>query len=222
MNDIVLRYVSSLSVAESIYISPWLYTVFINDLLNELCASPYSLVIHGVNVTCPTQADDITLMSLCKRGLDSLMDICYTYSCKWRFKYNASKSVVIVFNESKSSFSKRTRSWNLGNEVVYESADTKHVGIFLNKFKPGCPDVNEIVNKLRGQCFALLNCNIFGTGINPLTGAKLYKSIVMPRTLFGFHYLKLNGVALKQCITCVENLFRIFRDVQDQISSSVC
>ena len=81
-------------------ISPWLYSVYINDLLNELCSSEYSLAISDVNVTCPTQADDICLLSLTKHNLDMLIDICYKYSCNWRFRYNASKSVIIVFNES--------------------------------------------------------------------------------------------------------------------------
>lgn len=51
-------------------LSPFLFLCFINDLLNELCASNLGLRINGINLTCPTVADDMLLQSLSKVGLE--------------------------------------------------------------------------------------------------------------------------------------------------------
>lgn len=82
-------------------LSPWLYLVYINDLLVELSSSAAGLEIFGSNFSCPSQADDIVLMSLSKDGLVELLNICFEFSEKWKFKYNADKCKIIVFNESK-------------------------------------------------------------------------------------------------------------------------
>ena len=49
--------------------SPLMFLFFVNDLLNILCNSGYGLSISGINVTCPTVADDVVLTSLTRRGL---------------------------------------------------------------------------------------------------------------------------------------------------------
>ena len=59
--------------------SPFLYNVFINELLHELSKSPYGLSINAVNVCAPTQADDVVLISLSREGLRHLLDICKRY-----------------------------------------------------------------------------------------------------------------------------------------------
>ena len=46
-------------------LSPYLFLCFIDDLLHELCSSNMGLSIHGVNVCCPTVADDM-LLRFCK------------------------------------------------------------------------------------------------------------------------------------------------------------
>ena len=76
--------------------SPCLYSIYINELLNNLCQSPFRLKINNIPMCAPTQADDIVLLSLTKDGLNALLNICYTYADKWRYRYNASKCSVLV------------------------------------------------------------------------------------------------------------------------------
>ena len=81
--------------------SPFLYTVLIDDLLNQLNDSNYGLKINHVLLCAPTQADDIVLMSLTKNGLNELLKICNDYANKWRYSYNASKCAVVVHNQTR-------------------------------------------------------------------------------------------------------------------------
>jgi len=52
------------------------------------------------NTSCPTVADDMILMAYSSNALQRMIDMCYKYSCKWRFEYNASKCAVIVLTGS--------------------------------------------------------------------------------------------------------------------------
>ncbi len=52
-------------------ISPRLYLIFINDLMNKLEYSEHGLKIHDNSYACPTSADDMVIVSLVKHGLDA-------------------------------------------------------------------------------------------------------------------------------------------------------
>ena len=62
--------------------SPCLYSIYINELLNNLCQAPFGLKINNIPMCAPTQADDIVLLSLTKDGLNELLNICCTYAHK--------------------------------------------------------------------------------------------------------------------------------------------
>ena len=64
-------------------LSPFFYTVFLNELLVLLDKSNKGLKIGSVFYTTPTQADDVVLLSLSKKNLERLLGIVYNYSKKW-------------------------------------------------------------------------------------------------------------------------------------------
>ena len=76
--------------------SPFMYTIYINELLTNLCQSLFGLKINNIPMCAATQADDVVMLSLIKDELNELLKICYTYADKWRYRYNASKCAVLV------------------------------------------------------------------------------------------------------------------------------
>jgi len=75
--------------------SPFMYTIYINELLTNLCQSLFGLKINNIPMCAPNQADDIVLLSLTKDGLNEHLNICCTYAHKWRYRYNAFKCAVL-------------------------------------------------------------------------------------------------------------------------------
>ena len=65
--------------------SPILYLLFIDGLIKELEYSGYGLCIYDIPLGSPTVADDMVLVSFSKFGLDRMLEICNTYSLKWRY-----------------------------------------------------------------------------------------------------------------------------------------
>ena len=70
-----------------------------NDLLVELQESGFGGDMDDINVTCPAYADDIALIATHPAKLQCLLDISMSHSKKWKYKYNAKKSEILVYGE---------------------------------------------------------------------------------------------------------------------------
>ena len=165
--------------------SPMLYLLFINDLINELQQSGLGMFIYDYNFSCPTVADDMCLVSFSKTGLDKMIQLCYQYACKWRFEYNHAKCAVVVFNETVKQHKESNRVWKLGKDSITGKDKYTHLGSNLDKYMNIDDNVNMSISKLRGTYFSLMNCGIHENGISPLTSYKMYKSLVLPKALYG-------------------------------------
>ncbi|XP_060587399.1 uncharacterized protein LOC132742907 [Ruditapes philippinarum] len=141
--------------------SPLFYLLFIDGLIKELEKCGYGFCVYDLNVSTPTVADDMVLVSLSKCGMDKMLDICSNYSRQWRYNYNVIKCGIIVYNE-RDTESKDNREFKLGNEVIKETKSYKHLGIETEKTLNTKKPIFDAGNKLRGTLLSIHN-----NGINP-------------------------------------------------------
>jgi hypothetical protein len=127
----------------------------------------------------------MVLLSLSRNGLQELMNICYEYGLTFRYTYNAKKSAVIIANEKKQNLGPHRNDWYLGTEQVNECNSYTHLGIIFDKNDDLKQTVRESSSKLRKTFYSIINCGIYDDGIHPLSAIKLYKTIVLPRALYG-------------------------------------
>ena len=74
-------------------------------------------------------ADDLTLLSRMKKGLDRLLCCLNSYALKWRIELNMNKTVIMVFGEEKNrSNIASERIWLLGDAPLKESSIWKNLG----------------------------------------------------------------------------------------------
>ena len=165
--------------------SPSMYLIFIEDLILELERSGHGFCIAGSNCSSLSVADDMALLSFSKAGLQAMLDICYHYSITWRFRYNPQKCSVIVFNEKKSVFNSQSRQWRLGQDLIPEGVSYNHLGINLNKYLSFQDNIDTSCRKLRSTLLSLVNVGLHPGGLSPLTSFKIYKSVVIPKALYG-------------------------------------
>jgi len=78
-------------------LSPYLFSVYVNDLISELRHSGSGAHIGKLFMGCVLYADDIVLMSPSCQGLQRLVGICEKYGLKWDIKFNPRKSQVTSF-----------------------------------------------------------------------------------------------------------------------------
>lgn len=179
--------------------SPFLYLVFIDELIRILEASNAGFNVNDINVSSPTVADDMVLISLSKSGLQHMMDTCFHYSCDWRYEYNASKSAVVVFNESEAEFRRSDRTWILGNDVVVEKTEYVHLGVICDKYMCDDDNVKQCNSKLRSTYLSLNSYGLGSCDLHPITSNKLYNILAVPKALYGCELW--NGLSNTQLIT---------------------
>ena len=197
-------------------LSPFMFLCFIDDLLDQLCASNLGLIINGINLTCPCVADDMLVQSLTKNGLQKLLDICVTYFRIWGLDYNVLKCLVIVFNELLSIYNRSGRRWYLGNEVLHEGTEYKHLGIVFNKDAKLKQNVTESASSIRKLFFGLVSCGFSELDLHALTLKRIYESVVLPRALYGselWSNLSQNDIMVLErshrlCVKTMQNMDR--------------
>ena len=77
-------------------LSPFLYTLCVNDLLSELNSSGLGACVGDVFVGSPMYADDLALVAATASDLQGMLNIVHSYSRKRKYKLNASKSKILV------------------------------------------------------------------------------------------------------------------------------
>jgi hypothetical protein len=175
------------SVRQGSVLGPWLYMVYVHDLALSLQTSPHGCNIGQVPCGGILQADDIVITALTPKALQELLNSCESYSRKWRYMYNPVKSKVMVFNEYPAMKRRLqlSRKFMLYGKEIDEVSEGVHVGIILNAYQNNTQRINNSVLKLRGALLSIVGSGVRQTGLSCLTATKLYKTIVLPRGLYG-------------------------------------
>ena len=114
-----------------------------------------------------------------------MMNIFFENPVTERYLYHYMKTSVIIINESKAQYLKRTRTWSLGGYNIDETESYTHLDVICNKYMDldGC--VEESSKKLRGTFLSLINSGVYEDGFHLFTSKHLYDTIVLPEALYG-------------------------------------
>ncbi|KAK3104097.1 hypothetical protein FSP39_024384 [Pinctada imbricata] len=107
-----------------------MYKRFNNDILNQLQDAPEGMKIGSTDVTSPTCADDIALLSQKENDAQILTNTVHEATKKDRFSINASKCELVNFRTTTKQLAIPTVKYNNTNIEVVSSA--KHLGIERN------------------------------------------------------------------------------------------
>ena len=108
-------------------LAPFLYKVFINQLLREICQLKLGASLFNSNLSCPSFADDMTLVACYLSCLNVLMQLASRYSYNLRYQFSHTKISVVTFGESPAEHSKnrKTRNWSLGPDHIDEDDELR-------------------------------------------------------------------------------------------------
>ena len=161
--------------------------LFVSHKILSLITSNACAKVGQVPCGAILQADDIALISLTVTGLQHLVSLCEEYSRLWRFSYNPIKSKTIVFGES----ARNKRYGNdhfdviLNGQVIEKVSNCVHVGVVLNSAHGNTERTKNAISKMRGGLMSIIGHGGKLPELTCITAIKLYKSIVLPRSLYG-------------------------------------
>ena len=113
-------------------VSPMLFGIFINDLVQDLKDSDCGVKLDGIHVPCLLYADDIALIAESETDLQKMIQVLYDWCRKWRMRVNTNKSKVIHYRIKSQDRTKKEFMFGTTNlEVV---SRYKYLGLVLDEF----------------------------------------------------------------------------------------
>jgi hypothetical protein len=122
-------------------------------------------------------------MAISPQNLQTMLNITYRYTQKYRYVINPTKSQVLLFG--KRSRLQPTITFKLGSENIAQTRQAKHLGIFLNDKLTDTDKVENATRKAKSSLFSLLSIKINSNYLNPITSASLVSKICIPQLLYG-------------------------------------
>jgi len=150
-------------------LSAFFYVIYITSLLEKLDVNKYGLKIDRSSFACPTVADDMMFFSMSPVGLQSMLDTCHRNTTEDRYRYNATKCRVIVYNESRTDYKLSKRRWTMGESEVSYSTTYTHLGVPCDKYHQLDENVQICCTKLRRTYFGINEHGISHKVLHPLT-----------------------------------------------------
>ena len=169
-------------VAQGAVESPWLYSCFIDGLVEELKSRGLGIMFCGRRIPLLMYADDIVMFASSVSELQQMNDVASEYARKNRFRHNGKKSAVMTFNAS-PQLKKRVNQtrWALSGEKVGVEETYKYLGVDLvNNTADWKPHVSRLIRTARKRSNDLLWMCRRDKGIRPRTAATLWKAMVRP------------------------------------------
>ena len=168
-------------------LSPFLYCVFVNELLNLLTESGFGVHIDGIFTGAPMYADDLALIAGSPEELQAMLDIVSSYAQQWHYHLNADKSVIMVFGESAKTrkLGRATRRWTLEGLPLREVDEYHHLGILRTVYNSSSARTNERATAGRSAFFSLNSIGSRFGCLHPLTSSRLYSTLCIPILLYG-------------------------------------
>ena len=175
--------------------APWSSYLFqrsYNDLLKLKCRNAK---IFNLETGNPAYADDLSVVSLHKPLLQYQLDKIYTYSKKWRFKFNPHKSVIMIFGENSSPDIPIT----LGGREIKVKQSGEHMGIYIGYDRESEQQfIKNRIQKGRKAFFAAQGIGSRTVPLPPMSASKVYWSVCVPRMLHGLEIMPLSTPNLEQ------------------------
>ncbi len=99
-NQVSEEFSCILGVRQGECLSPFLFAMYVNDLENEFCSKGFDGIDIGfMKIFILLYADDIVIFSESAAGLQSGLDILFTYCERWKLKVNTTKTKIMIFRK---------------------------------------------------------------------------------------------------------------------------
>ena len=163
------------------------YVAFINNLLQSLKQSKLCCTIGIIPSTPVGYADDVATANTSKTKTDKTLQLVHDFGLKWRFSFNAKKSAILVYGETKKEheIGSKFRTFRLGRDKVGERSEYDHVGIKACIFKDDNQRIEEKLSKGRRTLNAASGLGIRKNGLTLKTCNLIFWTIVIPTVTFG-------------------------------------
>ena len=201
---------SSVGVRQGCNLSPILFNIFINDLIELFSPSDRScfpVKLKSVSLNCLLYADDLILVSEIETGIQNCLNKLHVYCKKWCLLINMKKTHYLVINRN----GKQPKcKLHFGDNIVKQTNEYCYLGVMITACGSFSSAMKMLYKKGLKAMFCLLN-NVNETKQLPVKILDLLDKMISPVILYN---CEIWGASLLQKKNyneqnLVENLFSL-------------
>jgi hypothetical protein len=188
-------------VRQGSVLSPFLFNIYVDDLIAELESSGLGCCIGNNFFGCVMYADDLLLISASVSGLQSMLDICYDFGQRHLMIYNSKKSLCCHFG----SISIKVTAMKLGDAYIDWVNSFKYLGLTFISGHTINVDCQVIKRKFYAACNSIL---AHSRRNNELVKLQLVKSFCLPLLTYCLGAIEVPRYKVKDLGVCWNDSFR--------------
>jgi len=212
-NQLTDKFASSVGVRQGDNLSPTLFNIYINDLIQ--CINKQSntdpVTIGDKTLSLLLYADDVVIVSTSSTGLQNCINALKTFTEEWKLELNLQKTKTLIFN-NKETYSHK---FYFGEGEIQCTDKYTYLGI---EFDQNCnfqQAINSLQNKGIKAMFKLRQLTDSITNINTLL--TIFDHTIKPILLYGSEVWGINIIKQKN----LNDLTHIMKDLQDSKLNSL-
>ena len=190
--------------------SPIFFSFFVNDLESSLDPFLVGVNVYDMILKLLMYADDMTILSETKEGLQKGLNDLNVYCNKWGISVNTRKTKIVVFEKRASASTKF--SWFLKNEKLEVVPVFKYLGLHISGNGLFSKNVNEVLTSARRALFGIKRIIVKNDEILPKMQLDLFNSMVSPILSYGcevWGFCKADPIerfylSFLKCLLCVK------------------
>ena len=193
----------SQGVKQGCKLSPTLFSLYINDLANEIKQMNLDVDIDELQLSILLYADDVALIAPGADSLQLMLDKLNEWCCKWRLTVHNYKTKIVHFRPA--SVQLCNNQFSCGNASIQLTDKYKYLGLWLQEHLDMKYATSELA-KSASRALSTLYAKFKNSGgIAYDVYYKLYTSLVQPilsycSAIWGLtNYSKINTVQNKAC-----------------------
>ena len=172
---------SSIGVKQGEVLSPMLFNLYINDILDTFTDGCDPIKICDRKLNALLYADDLVLISRSEKGLQTCLDNLHSYCNLWKLQVNTSKTKVMVFNKAGRLYRHNFIYANMPLECVRHY---KYLGVYFSINGNFTFQKTNQKGRALGATFKLKK-TICGENLSPREAIKLFRKCIIPVGLYG-------------------------------------
>ena len=165
--------------------SPRLYSVYAEEMLNELQRSNIGAKYNEQLLNALMYADDTFLLAENEKDMISLIKIVQSYCEKNEIKLNLSKTVYIIAN------SKSKKKLRIGDLILEPEESTKYLGYMINKNMCSKEHISLRIKNTLKRYYSLNILGLNDKTLNFMTKAQLIQTFCLPILYYSIENVEL-------------------------------
>ena len=164
-------------------LSPTLFSIYLNDLAEEIKALNKGIEINADNVSILLYADDIVLIAPTEENMQAMLDVLSAWSQKWRILVNKKKTKAMHFRTTTSPLTE-TQFLYCNSPIDFVNS-YKYLGITMGEhlsYAENAEILSHAAGRALGSIIARYKTQKF---MGYKTYKKLYESCVCPVVDYG-------------------------------------